>query len=74
MPAAEYDQLHHFIGAGTWEEAALEREVLVQADRLVGDRPTAAAEPARDTDRHHRALPPPLLPTMSVPVPAATPN
>src|SRR5215207_11343074 len=36
MPAADYDQLHHFIGAGTWEEAALEREVLVQADRLVG--------------------------------------
>lgn len=32
MPAADYDQLDHFIGAGTWEEAALGREVLVQAD------------------------------------------
>ena len=37
-------------------------------------RPTAAAEPARDTHRHHRTLPPPPLPTMSIPAPAATPN
>jgi hypothetical protein len=35
-PAADYDQLHHFVGAGMWEEAPLERELLVQADRLVG--------------------------------------
>lgn len=34
--AADYDQLHHFIGAGIWDEAPLERELLVQADRLVG--------------------------------------
>jgi SRSO17 transposase len=34
--AADYDQLHHFVAAGMWEEAPLEREVLVQADRLVG--------------------------------------
>jgi SRSO17 transposase len=33
---ADYDQLHHFVGAGIWDEAPLEYEVLVQADRLVG--------------------------------------
>ena len=31
-----YDRLHHFVGAGLWDEAPLEREVLMQADRLVG--------------------------------------
>ncbi len=31
-----YDRLHHFVGAGAWDEAPLEYEVLVQADRLVG--------------------------------------
>jgi SRSO17 transposase len=36
MPSAEYDQLHHFVGAGVWDEAPLERELLVQADGLVG--------------------------------------
>jgi SRSO17 transposase len=35
-PAADYDQLHHFVVAGVWDEAPLERELLVQADRLVG--------------------------------------
>lgn len=31
-----YDQLHHFIGAGLWDSAPLESELLRQADRLVG--------------------------------------
>ena len=31
-----YDRLHHFVGAGLWDEAPLEREVLIHADRLVG--------------------------------------
>jgi hypothetical protein len=31
MPAAEHDQLHHFLSAGTWDEAPLERELPVQA-------------------------------------------
>jgi SRSO17 transposase len=35
-PAADYDQLHHFVGAGIWDEAPLERELLIRADRLVG--------------------------------------
>src|SRR5487761_2096097 len=30
------DQLHHFIADGVWDEAPLEAELLVQADRLVG--------------------------------------
>ena len=33
---ADYDQLHHFVGAGVWDEAPLQAELLVQADRLVG--------------------------------------
>src|SRR6476646_1053421 len=37
-PAADYDQLHHFVGAGIWDEAPLETELLVQADELVGGR------------------------------------
>jgi len=32
----EYDQLHHFVAAGVWDEAPLERELLTQADGLVG--------------------------------------
>src|SRR5947208_11812455 len=32
----DYDQLHHFIAGGGWDLAPLERELLIQADRLVG--------------------------------------
>jgi SRSO17 transposase len=32
----DYDQLHHFVSAGVWDEAPLERELAHQADRLVG--------------------------------------
>src|SRR6478752_5905580 len=32
----EYDQLHHFIAAGVWDATPMERELGVQADRLVG--------------------------------------
>src|SRR5437867_12118093 len=32
----DYDQLHHFVAAGVWDLAPLERELLIQADRLVG--------------------------------------
>jgi SRSO17 transposase len=32
-----YDQLHHFVAAGVWDNAPLEAELLVQADQLVGD-------------------------------------
>src|SRR5262245_38524199 len=31
-----YDQLHYFVSAGMWDAAPLEKELLVQADRLVG--------------------------------------
>jgi len=31
-----YDQLHHFVAAGVWNATPLERELLVQADKLVG--------------------------------------
>ena len=30
------DQLHHFVAAGVWDAAPLEKELLVQADKLVG--------------------------------------
>jgi SRSO17 transposase len=32
----DYDQLHHFVSAGVWGAAALETELLIQADKLVG--------------------------------------
>jgi len=32
----DYDQLHHFVSDGIWYEAPLERELAIQADRLVG--------------------------------------
>lgn len=31
-----YDRLHHFVSDGVWEAAPLERELLAQADKLVG--------------------------------------
>src|SRR3954471_14260671 len=31
-----YDQLHHFVAAGTWDRAPVEAVLLKQADRLVG--------------------------------------
>ncbi|HLZ03856.1 MAG TPA: IS701 family transposase [Bradyrhizobium sp.] len=31
-----YDQLHHFIADGVWDATALETELFIQADRLVG--------------------------------------
>jgi SRSO17 transposase len=34
--AAGYDQLHHFIGAATWDSEPLEQALLNEADRLVG--------------------------------------
>jgi hypothetical protein len=34
---ADYDQLHHFVAVGAWDEALLEPELLARADRLVGE-------------------------------------
>jgi SRSO17 transposase len=31
-----YDQLHHFISSGVWDEAPLEEELAIQADKLIG--------------------------------------
>ena len=36
LAPGEYDRLHHFVSAGVWDAAPLERELLIQADRLVG--------------------------------------
>ena len=36
LAPADYDQLHHFVAVGPWDEAPLETELLIQADRLVG--------------------------------------
>src|ERR1700731_3478618 len=38
LAVGDYDQLHHFIAAGVWDAAAVETELLVQADWLVGGR------------------------------------
>jgi SRSO17 transposase len=32
----QYDRLHHFVSSGVWDAGSLERELTVQADRLVG--------------------------------------
>jgi SRSO17 transposase len=36
LAPTDYDQLHHFVAVGPWEEAPLATELLIQADRLVG--------------------------------------
>jgi hypothetical protein len=36
LAPGDYDQLNHFVAAGVWDAVSLERELLVQADRLVG--------------------------------------
>src|SRR5262245_20486328 len=36
LALGEYDQLHHFVSAGVWDAAPLEKELLIQADQLVG--------------------------------------
>jgi SRSO17 transposase len=36
LAPGDYDQLHHFVAAGVWDAAPLEKELLIQADRLVG--------------------------------------
>src|SRR5580700_10104367 len=32
----DYDQLHHFVSSGVWNEALLEEELAIQADKLIG--------------------------------------
>ena len=36
LAPGDYDQLHHFVAAGVWDVAPFEKELLVQADKLVG--------------------------------------
>jgi SRSO17 transposase len=36
LAPGDYDQLHHFVAAGVWDAAPLEKELLFQADKLVG--------------------------------------
>src|ERR671920_1114567 len=36
LAPADYDQLHHFIAVGPWDDQPLALELLAQADRLVG--------------------------------------
>ncbi len=36
LAPGNYDQLHHFVGAGAWDAAPLATELLFQADKLVG--------------------------------------
>src|SRR6201987_2173183 len=38
LAPGDYDQLHHFVAAGVWDAAPLEKELLIQADKLVGGR------------------------------------
>lgn len=36
LAPGDYDQLHHFISSGVWDEAPLEEELAVQTDKLIG--------------------------------------
>ena len=36
LAPGDYDQLHHFVSSGVWDEGPLERELAIQADKLVG--------------------------------------
>jgi len=36
LAPADYDQLHHFVAVGPWDEAPLEAELFAQANRLIG--------------------------------------
>jgi len=36
LAPGDYDQLHHFVAAGVWDATPLEKELRVQADKLVG--------------------------------------
>ena len=36
LAPSDYDQLHHFVAVGPWDETLLDAELLAQADRLVG--------------------------------------
>ena len=36
LAPTDYDQLHHFVTVGPWDDGPLEAELLAQADRLVG--------------------------------------
>ena len=36
MAPGDYDQLHHFVSDGVWDEDPLELELVIQADKLIG--------------------------------------
>jgi SRSO17 transposase len=36
LAPGDCDQLHHFIASGVWNEAPLEEEFAIQADKLIG--------------------------------------
>ena len=50
LAPGDYDQLHHFIASGVWNEAPLEKELAVQADKLIG----APAQSLSSTTRRYR--------------------
>ena len=35
LAPGDHDQMHHFIATGVWDAGPLERELLVQADKLI---------------------------------------
>src|SRR6202030_4830828 len=36
LAPGDYDQLHHFIASGVWDEAPLQEELAIQADKRIG--------------------------------------
>ncbi len=45
--AGGYDQLHHFVAAGTWDQAPLEDVLLQEADRMWAVRAPLRTEPMK---------------------------
>ena len=62
LAPADYDQLHHFIAVGPWDDQPLALELLAQADRLVG---------GPDAVLTRRRGPKPASPVPNVPATAA---
>ena len=51
LAPGDYDQLHHFIASGVWNEAPLEKELAIQAAKLI---PGALAQSLSSMTRHCR--------------------
>ena len=52
--AWRHDQLHHFIASGVWDEAPLQEELAIQADKRIGDPILSLSWTTRRSPRRER--------------------